>query len=169
MATHESTRIYTHIHTALRPCILTKPVAQEGGLRFFLWPRFPMSNIATATGNGTPANQDRRSMHAKKSSSWLRAAHSLTCTDGQLLKPFRAQISCEIASRTALAATTKPAELSIADPKRISAFRARPGGTLLPHTTRYSRTWPLRHPRPSHLPRLADVALAANWANVSGQ
>ena len=51
---------------------------------FFLWPRFPMSNTATATGNGSPANQDRRSMHAKKSPSWLCAAHSLTCTGGHL-------------------------------------------------------------------------------------
>ena len=53
-------------------------------MRFFLWPRFPMSNTAAATGNGTPANQDRRSMHAKKSPSWLCAAHSLTCTGGHL-------------------------------------------------------------------------------------
>ena len=138
-------------------------------MRFFLWPRFPMSNTAAATGNGTPANQDRRSMHAKKSPSWLRAAHSLTCTGGQLRKPCRAQISCEIASRTALAASTKPAELSMADPKRISAFRARPGRKLPPHTTRHGRTWPLRQPRPSHLPRLAEIAFAADRANVHGQ
>ena len=143
--------------------------AQEGGLRFFVWPLFPMSNTAAATGNGTPANQDRRSMHAKKSPSWLRAAHSLTCTGGQLRKPCRAQISCVFASRTALAASTKPAELSMADLKRISAFRARPGRKLPPHATRHGRTWPLRQPRPSHLPRLADVALAANGANVHGQ
>ena len=136
---------------------------------FFLWPRFPMSNTAAATGNGTPANQDRRSMHAKKGPSWLRTCLSLTCTSGQLRKSCRAQISCEVTSRTALAASTKPAELSLADPKRISAFRARPGRKLPPHTARHGRTWPLRQPRPSHLPRLADIALAANWANVPGQ
>ena len=143
--------------------------AQEGGLRFFLWPRFPMSNTAAATGNGTPANQDRRSMHAKKSPSWLRAGHSLTCTGGQVRKPCRAQISCVIASRTALAASTKPAELAMADPKRIAAFRARPGRRLPPHTTRHGRTSLLRQTRPSHLPRRAEVALAANSANVHGQ
>ena len=138
-------------------------------MRFFLWPRFPMSNTAAATGNGTPANQERRSMQATKSPSWLRAAQSLSCTGGQFRKPCRAQISCEIASRTALAATTKPTKLSIADTKRISAFRARPGRRVPPHITSHGRTRSLRQPMPSHLPRLAEVAFAANRANVHGQ
>ena len=99
-------------------------------MRFFLWPRFPMSNTAAATGNGTPANQDRRSMHAKKSPSWLCAAHSLTCTGGQLRKPCRAQISCVIASRTALAASTKPA---VGSPSSsFSLLGARSSSTNLP-------------------------------------